>query len=84
MKETLIEPRDEFVVPGDTPAVAVLDLSCSILRWAERRVIGLHLDGKLENREFQNYLNRLSSLCFVLEHMQNQGKGEKKITFTME
>jgi cob(I)alamin adenosyltransferase len=78
--ESQVEPTNEFIVPGDTPAGAALDLARTIVRRAERRVIGLHLEGELENSELQRYLNRLSSLCFVLELLETQQAGTTKPT----
>lgn len=78
--ETLVEPTNEFIVPGDTLAGAFLDLARSVVRRGERRVTGLHMDGELENAELMRYLNRLSSLCFVLELLENQETGRGKPT----
>jgi cob(I)alamin adenosyltransferase len=63
-------PR-EFVVPGNTPAGAALDLARTIVRRAERTVAKLCDDGLCENREILRYLNRLSSLCFVLARLED-------------
>ncbi len=78
--ETQVEATNEFIVPGDTPAGAALDLARTVVRRAERRVTGLHLDGEIENAELLRYLNRLSSLCFVLELLENQQAGKEKPT----
>ena len=78
--EAQVEPTNEFIVPGDTLAGAFLDLARSVVRRGERRVTGLHMDGELENVELMRYLNRLSSLCFVLELLENQETGRGKPT----
>jgi len=78
--EDQIEPSNEFIVPGDTFAGATLDLARSVVRRAERRITSLQLDGELENPELLRYLNRLSSLCFVLELLENQEAGHDKPT----
>ena len=78
--EDLVEPTNEFIVPGDTPAGAALDLARTVVRRAERRVTGLYLDGEIENPDLLRYLNRLSSLCFVLELFENQKAGKDKPT----
>lgn len=62
----LIEFPREFVVPGDTLPGAYLDLARTIVRRAERIVVHLVHDGLVENVELVRYLNRLSSLLFVL------------------
>ena len=61
-----IEMPKEFILPGDTLAGGNLNLARTIVRRAERRVSGLYHQGDLENPELLCYLNRLSSLCFVL------------------
>jgi cob(I)alamin adenosyltransferase len=78
--EGQVEPTREFIVPGDTPAGAALDLARAVIRRAERRLTSLHLDGEIENPELLRYLNRLSSLCFVLELLENQQAGKDKPT----
>lgn len=62
----------EFIVPGDSITGATLALARNIVRRAERRVAELHLAGEIENQNILRYLNRLSSLCFVLELQENQ------------
>lgn len=67
-----VEIPNEFILPGDSPAGANLALARTIIRRAERRVSELILNGDSENWELLRYLNRLSSLCFVLELFENQ------------
>lgn len=57
----------EFIVPGDSPAGAAISLSRTIVRRAERRVVELFAQGKIENPAVLAYLNRLSTLLFVIE-----------------
>lgn len=59
-------PKD-FILPGGSPGAAVLDLARTVVRRAERRVSTLLQAGDLENPDLLPYLNRLSSLCFILE-----------------
>ena len=61
-----VEMPTEFVVPGDHPSSAALDLARTVVRRAERKVSRLLLEGDLENPHLLRYLNRLSSLCFIL------------------
>ncbi len=70
----------EFIVPGDSPAGAGLALARTVVRRAERQVARLYLDQGLENVELLRYLNRLSSLCFVLELYENQAAGKVQPT----
>jgi len=65
----------EFIVPGDSTAGAALSLARTIVRRAERRVAELHLAGTIDNPNILPYLNRLSSLCFILELKENQSAG---------
>jgi cob(I)alamin adenosyltransferase len=73
--EQIVPPMTEFIVPGDTPAGAALDLARTIVRRAERRLVGLQRTGGIDNPELLRYINRLSSLCFALELLENQGSG---------
>jgi cob(I)alamin adenosyltransferase len=65
----------EFILPGDTQAGAALDLARTIVRRAERRVAELAHQKEIENAQLLRYLNRLSSLCFMLELLENQTAG---------
>lgn len=73
----LVNMPNEFIVPGDSASGAALALARTIVRRAERQVAHLLHENELENFELLRYLNRLSSLCFVLELLENQlaGKG---------
>ena len=44
--ETLVEQPKEFVMPGETPTGAALDLARTIIRRAERRAVALADDGR--------------------------------------
>jgi cob(I)alamin adenosyltransferase len=76
----VVEIPREFIVPGDSVEGAFLDLARTIVRRAERRVADLFHRGDVTNADLLRYLNRLSSLCFVLELRENQIIGNKKIT----
>jgi cob(I)alamin adenosyltransferase len=62
-----IDDPKGFILPGDTQVSAVVSLARTIARRAERRVAELIDIGSLGNPELLRYLNRLSSLLFVLE-----------------
>jgi cob(I)alamin adenosyltransferase len=66
---------DEFIIPGDSLSGAAIDLARTIVRRAERQIARLQHQKKLENPEILRYMNRLSSLCFVLELLENQDAG---------
>jgi len=53
-----------FVVPGEDPASAALDLARTVVRRAERRVVGL--DAARRNAQLLPWLNRLSDVVFLL------------------
>ena len=76
----LVEMPQEFIVPGDSPAGAALALARTITRRAERMVAQLMHSGEIENQELLRYLNRLSSLCFALELLENQAFGKSSPT----
>ncbi len=75
LSETVGAPEG-FIVPGDTPAGAALALARTVVRRAERRLSALLEQGEVTNVELLRYLNRLSSLCFVLELLENQIAGK--------
>ncbi|HTK45793.1 MAG TPA: cob(I)yrinic acid a,c-diamide adenosyltransferase [Patescibacteria group bacterium] len=58
-------PR-EFVVPGETPTSAALELARTILRRAERRAVALQREGLVPGPNLIPYLNRLADLVWVL------------------
>jgi cob(I)alamin adenosyltransferase len=71
---------DEFIVPGDSRGGAALDLARTVVRRAERQVSRMILTKKIENLNILHYLNRLSSLCFILELYENQAAGKENPT----
>jgi cob(I)alamin adenosyltransferase len=74
----------EFILPGDSPAGSHLALARTVVRRAERRVAELYHTEQIANQELLRYLNRLSSLCFVLELDENQAFGKNKHTLARE
>jgi cob(I)alamin adenosyltransferase len=66
----------EFIIAGENPASAAMALARTIVRRAERRAAELTQQGKLANPHLLAYLNRLSSLCFLLELLENQFAGQ--------
>lgn len=76
----VVDTPGEFILPGDTAAGAVMALARTIVRRAERCLAQLSQEGLVENIEVLRYLNRLSSLCFVLELLENQAQGKAKPT----
>lgn len=62
-----VGPLDSFVIPGDDQRAAFLDITRTVARRAERRLAELLGREGVQTAEGLRYLNRLSSLCFVLE-----------------
>ena len=73
----IVEMPKQFILPGDTLGGAALSLARAVVRRAERRVVSLFDEEEVINADLQRYLNRLSSLCFVLELLENQNAGKK-------
>jgi cob(I)alamin adenosyltransferase len=71
----LVDSPREFIVPGDTLSGAALSFARTCIRRSERRVAELSHEEQFENEAILPYLNRLSSLCFVLELFENQTGG---------
>lgn len=61
-----VPPLKDFVIPGDTTISAWLDVARTVVRRAERGAAQVWHEGYLENNEVLRYLNRLSSLLFIL------------------
>ena len=61
-----------FILPGGTPAAALLHHARVVVRRAERSVWALLADdGERSNPETARYLNRLSDLLFILARTAN-------------
>lgn len=64
-----------FIVPGDTVPGAALDVARTVVRRAERLVVRLFHEGDLNNEHVLSYLNRLSSLLFILGRYEDHQAG---------
>jgi cob(I)alamin adenosyltransferase len=80
----IVNIPSEFIVPGDSQAGAMIDLARTIIRRAERHIAYLLHHNDIENQELLRYVNRLSSLCFALELLENQAAGKNQTTFAKE
>jgi cob(I)alamin adenosyltransferase len=67
--EAELPPLVRFILPGGSPAGALLHLARTVCRRAERRVVGLG-SGAVEPAVVV-YLNRLSDLLFVMARAAN-------------
>jgi cob(I)alamin adenosyltransferase len=72
--EASIEMPAEFVVPGETPTSAALELARTILRRAERRAVALRREGLIPGDNLIPYLNRLADLVWVLARAAEQAE----------
>jgi len=79
--EEAIDARDEtlpplkaFILPGGSPAAALLHFSRTVCRRAERRVVALAHHDEVDP-QVVTYLNRLSDLLFVLARDANRTSG---------
>ncbi|MCA0146412.1 cob(I)yrinic acid a,c-diamide adenosyltransferase [Blastococcus sp. LR1] len=63
---------DSFILPGGTPAAALLHQARTVVRRAERSVWALlEVEPEVTNAETARYLNRLSDLVFILSRVAN-------------
>jgi cob(I)alamin adenosyltransferase len=69
--ERRIELPREFVIPGDSQAGAALHLARTIVRRAERLAVALVDASLMGDNQVVRYLNRLSSLAFVLAVLED-------------
>lgn len=66
-----------FVLPGGTPASALLHVARTVVRRAERSTwAALEVHGDSMNPLTARYLNRLSDLLFILARKANEGHGD--------
>ena len=72
--ESELEPLTHFVLPGGTPAAAALHLARTVCRRAERRVVALSHQARVDEADLV-YLNRLSDLLFTLARLANRRAG---------
>lgn len=73
--EMELKPLKKFILPQGDKGASYLQVSRSVCRRVERRVISLRKDDSSVNEQIQIYLNRLSPLLFALARLVNQRKG---------
>jgi cob(I)alamin adenosyltransferase len=65
------DPPTEFVLPGETPLAAALDVARTTVRRAERECVTATREGWLgADSHVVPYLNRLADLCWTLARWQ--------------
>lgn len=67
-----LEKPEGFIVPGENRISAAFGMARTIVRRAERQAVALHDQNLLYSETTLPYLNRLSSLLFVLELLAAQ------------
>jgi cob(I)alamin adenosyltransferase len=71
-----LENLRSFILPGGTPGSALLHVSRTVVRRAERSAwAALDTHGEAMNVLTAKYLNRLSDLLFILARYANKGAG---------
>lgn len=73
--EAVVEMPREFIVPGSTRLSAALELSRTVIRRAERRVIAVDRDRLVPGAWLMPFLNRLADLLWVLARLAEQAEG---------
>jgi cob(I)alamin adenosyltransferase len=77
--EKELPPIKSFFISGGKKIAVLFDISRTIARRAERRVIEVSEEGKIEINNFSKaYLNRLSSLLYALARFSNHKLGVKE------
>jgi cob(I)alamin adenosyltransferase len=76
--EGKIEELRNFILPGGGKSSALLHICRTICRRAERKVVALNNEVKL-NPDILIFLNRLSDLFFVLARYENKISGNEDI-----
>ncbi len=79
----LADPKG-FILPGDTQASAAISMARAVTRRAERRVTELLDDKVIENVQLVRFLNRLSSLLFVMELREVTNSDAGKLSFAKD
>jgi cob(I)alamin adenosyltransferase len=73
--EAEVEMPREFIVPGASRLSAALEVSRTVVRRAERRVITLDHERLVPGAWLMPYLNRLADLLWVLARLAEQAEG---------
>lgn len=73
-----LQPLQEFILPGGTPAAATCHLARTVCRRAERHLVSLAREEAVTETAMQ-YLNRLSDLLFVLARHLNHQAGHPDV-----
>ena len=78
-----LAPLKEFILPGGTRAAAAAHLARTVCRRAERSVVALGREERVDE-PLRQYLNRLSDLLFVLGRVLNRSAGRDDVLWRHE
>ena len=71
---------NKFIMPGTSVTSAAIDVSRTVVRRLERRIVELiELDTSI-NSNIIPYINRTSDLLFILGRLEDKDKGIKEVT----
>ncbi|HMA37620.1 MAG TPA: cob(I)yrinic acid a,c-diamide adenosyltransferase [Chloroflexia bacterium] len=73
--EDEVEMPRQFILPGASAGSAALDVARAVVRRAERAAVQLASQGDLPAGQVLTYLNRCSSLLFVLARYEEAASG---------
>ena len=73
-RQAKMDPLRAFILPGGSPLGAFLHLARAVCRRAERAVVTLAREERVDGVVLA-YMNRLSDLLFVLARYENQRSG---------
>lgn len=73
--EQQVQLPKKFILPGASPASAAIDVARTVIRRAERHAVRLVHEGQMPAGQVLRYLNRLSSLLFILARYEESASG---------
>jgi cob(I)alamin adenosyltransferase len=73
-----LPPLREFILPGGSPSAALCHLARAVCRRAERRLVALHREERID-ATLTGYLNRLSDLLFVIARVLARTDGGQEV-----
>ena len=72
-----LQPLKQFILPSGHPCGAALHVARTVVRRAERVIVGID---DFDNEIVLSYINRLSDYLFVAARYVNQSLGEQELT----
>lgn len=79
-----VEMPKAFIVPGDSVSGATLEVARTVVRRSERLVARLTHEGEARDDTPLRYLNRLSSLLFVMARIEDRAAGVAHFTLAAD